>query len=242
MQKKFRGMIPAGGKGPRRNRAGGTGGTFGRGPAGRRGVGEAGPGEVGAGGAVGMGPRREDGSVERQGPEGQVRVVFRRGSPPGGWAGGGTGPGEAGAGGALEREAAGRKERGEVEAGRRRCGRRRGDGAPPEGGGGGEEGTWRGRRGWCFGEREPAGGREAGEVGAERGGCGRRRGVEAPPGGWGGGGRGLEGGAWERERKGWAEKRSRPEAAPNHVLFTAASSAALPGFPGGGRRGPRPAR
>ena len=108
----------------------------------------------------------------------------------------------------------------------------------------GRTGRWRGGAGrggvrkTAAGLGPPGGGTEGGAGGVVRMVL-RGEGARGRKGRWK---EGLEGGAWERERKGRAEKRSRPEAAPNHVLFTAASSAALPGFPGGGRRGPRPAR
>ena len=149
---------------------------------------------------------------------------------------------------------------------RGRSKRRFGEGAPPRGRSASEVGAGRGRRGWCFGK----GGRW--EEGTWRGGGrettvrvlpwkGR------PPGGGGSGEVGLEGwvrmvlrgeGArWEEgavegrdwrgasgkesgrggQRKGAARRRL-----PVMYFFTAAFSAALPGFPGGGRRGPRPAR
>lgn len=108
-------------------------------------------------------------------------------------------------------------------AGRGRCGRCRGVGAPPRGRGADEAGTGRGWCGKCCGVGASPGGGGSSEEGA--GGAGARGSMWVvlwkgnPLGGRSGGRTGLEGGAWERERKGWAEKRSRPEAAPSHVFL-----------------------
>lgn len=200
-----------------------------------------GPGKAGVGGAAGLGPRRENGTVERRGWRGGVGGASGRDTRQGDEVVARRGLGEAGAGGAAGLGP--HREEGVVESwgwggdaggasGREPAGRM----------GRWRDGAGRGRRGWCFGK----GGRW--EEGTWRGG-GRETTVRVlpwkgrPPGGGGSGEVGLEG--WVRmvlrgeggrredgtvkkrgwrgspagERKGRAEKRSRPGAAPSHVFF-----------------------